>query len=126
MRKLKCEIWGRKLELDVIYDCFSGEEVLQGQVEALNDFIGKFEIVDKILPEVKQYCLKNDGEDIPDQDIPNIFRYIVPKSVYVERPDDGKTHIVALICAYKFDPEHGVAVWFRNERFWKISAGDML
>ena len=32
-------VWGRKLELDIVYDAYEGEEILPSQINALDDFL---------------------------------------------------------------------------------------
>lgn len=124
MNKEKIEIWGRKLELGIKYDCYTGEEVLDSQKEALEAFLKSEENIASSLQEVKKYCLGQNREEIGNSDIENIFKYVAPKYLYVVRNTDR--HIVSVMCNYKFDQENGIAVVFENEKFSKIGRQDII
>lgn len=124
MNKEKMTIWGRNFELEVKFDCYSGEEVLEIQKEALSAFLKSRNAVEDSLDQLKQYCLKNNKAEIGGDNIENIFRYVVPKYLYVAR--DEKNHVVAIMCNYKFDSEHGIAIVFENENFSKIGMQDII
>ena len=55
--------------------------------------------------------------------VDNIFKYVMPKNIYV--PRNLKKRVVAIMCNYKFDTEHGIAVVFENEQFKEIGAQDI-
>jgi hypothetical protein len=122
MNNIKTTIWGRDFTLDIVYDCYEGETVLEDQKNAALAFADAKEAVDFSLVKMKEYCLAANPKDIENGKIENIFKYIMPKYLYVERVE--KKHIVALMCNYKFDPEHGIAVLFENEVFSKICKQD--
>ena len=48
----------------------------------------------------------------------------MPKSLFVRR-DEAK-RIVAIMCDYRFDMEHGLAVVFENEQFKMIGEQDII
>lgn len=48
----------------------------------------------------------------------------MPKSLFVGR-DEAK-RIVAIMCDYRFDMEHGLAVVFENEQFKMIGEQDII
>ena len=52
--KEKIRIWGRNFELEVRYDCYTGEEILESQKKALSAFLGSEDAVDASLEEVKK------------------------------------------------------------------------
>ena len=124
MSKEKMTIWGRELELEIEYDCYSGEDVLDSQKEAVEAFLGAGKNVDASLEEVKKYCLKNNKCEIGADSIENIFKYVAPKYLYVVR-DDAK-HIIAIMCNYKFDSENGIAIVFENEKYSRIGKQDII
>ncbi|MCR5024067.1 MAG: hypothetical protein K6A90_07020 [Lachnospiraceae bacterium] len=124
MSKEKITIWNRDFDMEVKYDCYSGEEVLQIQKDAINEFLKSGTAIDAALEQVKQYCLKNNKDDIGGNSIENIFKYVAPKYLYVARNKDK--HVVAIMCNYKFDPENGLAVVFENEKFSKIGMQDII
>lgn len=116
-------IWGRKFKLDIRYDLRPGETLLPIQKDAAEQFIKKAAILDRSLPELKKYCAENSDGRVRIQDIDNIFRYVVPSYVYVIR--DEKHRTVALMCHYKFDLEHGIAMIYENEKLKKIGGQDI-
>ena len=99
MSKCKITIWDRAFDLSVVYECYAGEEILESQREA---FAGQ---------------LKDDG-------IENIFKYVMPKSIFV--PHTKKHRIAAIMCNYKFDMEHGIAVVFENGKLKKVGTQDIV
>ena len=122
MDKIKTIIWGRSFELDIVFDVYKGEEILPKQKEALRCFTSTDMFTDESLDAVKKYCLSRDSDEIEDK-IENIFKYVVPQSIYIPRRQ-GEYRIVALMCAYRFDIEHGIAVIFSNEQLKNISNQD--
>ena len=121
MNEVELMIWGRTFKLEVVYDCYSGEEVLDIQREALGEFMNANTEIDLSLNRVKDYCLTHDSDNI-GYEIDNIFKFVVPKSIFVKRTDE---HIVALICNYKFN-EHELAIVFKNGRLFDIGSGDII
>lgn len=124
MNKINVKIWGREYEMNIIYDCYSGEKVLSSQIDAVKAFSSSTQAIEESLPEVKKYCLTMDKEEINTDTIENIFKYVAPKYLYVSRED--KKHVVSIMCNYKFDQEHGIAVVFENEKFSKIGKQDII
>ena len=116
-------IWGRSFELEIRYDIRPGETLLPNQKEAAEQFIKKADILERSLPELKKYCAENSDGIVEVQDIDNIFKYVVPAYVFVVRDEEHRT--VALICHYKFDPEHGLAMLFENEELKEIGEEDI-
>ncbi len=122
--KEKIRIWGRNFELEVRYDCYTGEEILESQKKALSAFLGSEDAVDASLEEVKKYCLEQNGNDIGESVIENIFKYVMPKYIYVLRNTEKPA--VAVMCNYKFDPEHGIAIVFEDGKIHQIGKQDMI
>lgn len=121
--RIKIVLWGREFNLDVSYDCYPGEEVLQEQKEALDDFVSKEEPTKGSLPKLKQYILDNSEEIENEVEIKNIFKYIMPKALYIPRQGE-KT--VAVLCDYRFDMEHGLAVVFEKGEVKEIGSEDII
>lgn len=124
MSKERITIWNREFDMEVKYDCYLGEEVLQVQKDAIDTFLKSGAAIDAALDQVKQYCLKNSKAEIGSDSIENIFKYVAPKYLYVAR--NKENHVVAIMCNYKFDPENGIAVVFENEKFSKIGMQDII
>ena len=122
MTKTSIKIWGRKLRIDVIFDHYEGEDILPVQKEAIEKFLENIKVVDEAEPKVKKYCLKSD--QIEDDKIDNIFKYVKPKALVAMR--SKKDRIVVLLCDYKLDLEHGLAIEFKNEIFRRIGNSEIV
>ena len=107
--RININIWNRNFTLTVEYDCYSGEQITKSQEDALNCFIKNEELINKSNEIVKKYCKKNVNEDYSNQKKDNIFSYLMPDYIFVKREDNPR---VALMCKYKYDLEHGLAIIF--------------
>lgn len=117
----KINVWGRNFDLDVIFEVYKGEEVFDIQQEALDAFISAADNLLGSCEELKKYCIEKDADLIGDS-ISNIFKYVIPKSLYIKR--NTKKRTVALLCNYRFDEEHGLALIFENEKLTHIGTQD--
>ena len=108
--------WGRKFRLNIIFDCYSDEEIIDLQKEAEQ----KLDDIDfeSSLKAVKKYCLEDENLQ-GEKEINNIFKYVIPTGIFIVR--DKKKRKIALLCDYKYDPEHGIAVLFENEKYKGIT-----
>lgn len=111
IKELHRSIWERDFTLPIEYDCYEGESVTKEQIEALTLFISHPEWVDKAKKKVEIYCKKDVSADDTNQKKDNIFSYIKPNYYYVTRDEQP---LVALLCKYRYDPEHGLAVIFSS------------
>ena len=126
MSKVSLNIWGRPLDLDIEYACYEGEEILDSQKKAYELFVNRSsELFETAYFEAVNYCYKTNRADIVEDKIDNIFKYVKPKAIYIKRGtfDERK---VAIICAYKFNPDDGMAIVFRNEKFWEIGSENII
>lgn len=124
MSKYKINIWERAFELSVVYECYPGEEVMKSQKEAFDMLKENMAAIVESLEAVKKYVRKSGSAQLSDDSIDNIFKYVMPKSIFV--PHDKKHHTVAIICNYKLDMEHGLAVVFENGKFKKVGTQDIV
>lgn len=125
MNKVKINIWGREFELEVRYDWFEDEEeLLPTQENAISKLFESSNVINQSLDYVKEYCLSNDKDKFQEDDIENIFKYVMPTYLYVMRTGADRT--VAIVCDYRFDLEHGIAVVFKNEKFYQIGTQDII
>ena len=122
MSKVRITLWDRDFELPVSYSCYPGEQVTVQQKETLALFCKSESPADGALPELKKYVIKT-SEGQCGENIENIFKYVIPKSLYIPRADGN---IVAIICSYKFDMENGIAVVFENGKLKKIGTQDVI
>lgn len=122
MSKSVLKIWGREFELNIIYECYPGDEVLDSQRVEF-ELLTSADTVDTALESVKRYVARTAGSQV-DTPIENIFKYVMPKSVFV--PHNKKSPSVAIMCNYKFDMEHGIAVVFENGKYKEIGTQDIV
>lgn len=123
MNNKKVNIWNRDFEMRVVYQNFPGEHVTTAQEKSAvsiddTDFYSALEMVKKY---IKKWNTNELGED---SDISNIFRYVSPKSFLIPRKDDKATF--AIMCNYKFDMEHGIAVLFENGKCKDVGPQDIV
>ena len=123
MPKTSMNIWGKQFKLDIIYDVYEDEKILPIQEEALKKITSNSKAIDATLPRVKKYCLESEliGNVTA---IDNIFNYVKPKALYIKRSKTSR--IAALICDYKLDTDHGMAIVFKNEKFSEIGSQDII
>lgn len=125
MNKISLTIWGRSFELPVAFDCYEGEEVLQAQYDALNEFCDAQITIEEAKTNVEKYCVELNAKEIGAQRIDNIFKYVMPTGVFVRR-SNSEDRFVGLICKYRFNPEDGLVVLFKNGAFYEIGTSDIL
>ena len=123
MNKVKISIWGREFDIDVRYSCYPGEEITQTQKEAVNEFCASNDITVDSINKVKDYIANASDSNLKVIDIENIFKYVMPKYLYVPRTDK---RVIAVMCNFKFDTENGIAVVYKNERFEEIGEQDIV
>lgn len=124
MNSIKLSIFGRDFDLKVVYSKYSGEDILDSQKEVYQQFIDNVVFDEKILEKLKKYCLEHNLEQIGSNKIDNIFRYVIPKSIYVTRNTPQPK--VGLMCKYKFDLDNGIVLIFKNEKLIKIDSQDAI
>jgi len=113
----KMKIWNRDFDINIVFDVYDGEEVLQEQKSALEAFGNAEDELLSDTSEVEKYCIKNNQKEIGDT-VSNIFKYVIPTTLLICRK--AGTHKVALLCNYRFDEEHGIALVFENEKLERI------
>lgn len=116
----KCciSIWERDFELPINYNCYEGEIVTDEQLLLLKEFFSHPEWINKSKNIVVKYCEQQVLDDDENQKKDNIFSYIKPMSVFVK---NVKRPRVALICKYRYDEEHGLAIVF--DKMGNINVG---
>lgn len=122
MSKSILNIWGRKFELNVVYECYPGEKILETQRAAFEQVCTK-NLIDTALDHVKTYIM-NDAASQVELPIDNIFKYVMPISIFV--PHNKKSSQIAIMCNYKFDTEHGIAIVFEDGKYKEIGAQDII
>ncbi len=118
---LNIKIWNRDFDLNVLYDCYAGEEILDEQKEALKKFSSDKTTIESSKADVERYCLHHNKDEIGNNEIDNIFKYVMPESIFVKR--DLR---VAIMCRYKFDSEHGICAVFRDGKLIEVGKQDII
>lgn len=122
MSKIALSIWGREFNLDVIYETFTDKGVIDNQRLVLS------KIADIDFSEskraVEKYIIEENSEDLGSDKVDNIFKYVIPKSIFIVR--EAEMRIFAVMCKYKFDMEHGLAVVFENEKIKAVGPQDII
>lgn len=123
MNKAKLNLWNRDFELFISYSCYPGEEVTDIQTDAAKEFCEDTSVALAALDALKLYVEKSSDVSVRACEIDNIFKYVMPKSIFVPRADKK---VVAIICNYKFDIENGIAVVFENGTLKEIGPQEII
>lgn len=114
-------VWGREISVKVVFDCYEGETVSSVQQEAFDEFLANPSVWEEAKVQAERYCISENKV----KDIQNIFQFVMPRSIYVKRTNDN-SKVVAILCAYRFDAEHGLAIVFKDNVFDKIGPQDII
>lgn len=123
MNKVNMNIWGREFELPVMIKQFKGKEITETQKEAIDEFNSCEKLLNSVKGDVEKYVLENGLKATGISEVDNIFKYVIPKSISVPK---AKERVVAIMCNFKFDMEHGVAIIFENEKLKNIGPQDLI
>ncbi len=106
-------IWGREFALPIEYDCYKGEKITQEQIMAVKNFASHKDWIEASKEDVEAFCKEQVLEDDENQNKENIFSYIKPEYFFIKRDEDNPR--VAIMCNYRYDQEHGLAIVFSHE-----------
>lgn len=126
MNKETLLLWSREFDLPIQMERYTDESILPSQTNAVNRLVNASRTeLNAAKKAVKEYVLKKNPNVFSGNDsIDNIFRYVIPKSIFV--PHDEKHSIAAIFCNYKFDSEHGLAIVFNNGKFKEVGPQDIV
>lgn len=124
IESLEVSIWGREFTLPVEYDCYEGEEVTKAQIQAIKRFESHTEWIQESKSIVEDYCRKQVMSDDENAKKENIFSYIKPECIFVKR--DKENPRIAMMCKYRYDLEHGLAVVFSSDGEVTVGMQDMI
>ena len=116
----KIVLWNREFELEVIYETYDGIGVSDKQTNALKVFQSNKESLIRSKDAVEAYFVETGYISGAEKDV-NLFRFIMPRYVYVTR--DGR---VSLMCDFKYDLEHGIAIVFKDGELEKTGPQDII
>lgn len=117
-------IWNRKFDLPVRFDCFGDEKILKSQYEIFDRFSLNSQWIEEARSDIERYCSKLVREDKDNRQKKNVFSYLKPDYIYVNR-DELKPRI-ALMFKYRYDPDHGVAAVFDEQGHFEIGSQDII
>lgn len=122
------KVWGREFDIGILYERYEGEERTSAQDVALNSLLASWDVVNSSLEEVKRFCVEWYPRELEaisgGRIIDNIFRYVMPESLFVLRREDVRA--VELLCRSRLDPEHGLAIYFENESLAGVGTGSTI
>ncbi|MCM1328621.1 MAG: hypothetical protein NC253_04195 [Ruminococcus sp.] len=124
IESLDINVWGRKFTLPVDYDCYDGETVTSLQIDAFNSFVSNTELIANSKSYVEEFCRKQVMDDEENVKKDNIFSYIKPECIFVKR--DKEHPRIALMCKYRYDLEHGLAVVFSSKGEITVGIQDII
>ncbi len=124
IESLETTIWGRKFTLPVEYDCYEGEEVTKAQIQALKHFKSHTEWIEQSESIVENHCREQVMSDEENTKKDNIFSYIKPECLFVKR--DKENPRIAMMCKYRYDLEHGLAVVFSSDGEVTVGMQDII
>ncbi len=110
INKIDIGIWGRIFSLEVDYAHHKDESITEDQEQAIENFLANPQWIDRAKKHVEDFCRHEVFEDDENQKKDNIFSYVKPQYLLVKRNEDKPR--VAIMCNYRYDPEHGLAVMF--------------
>ena len=116
-------IWGRDFSVPVDYNCYAGETLLPEQTEAIKTFLDCPLWLENAKNSVEQYCHEQVMRDTENSKKENIFSYIKPKGFFVKREKKPR---IALMCKYRYDIEHGLAVIFAADGSVTVGPQDII
>lgn len=122
--KASISIWDRLFSLPVEYDCYQGELVTQEQIDALNVFLSHKEWIEASKSQVENYCRNQVLADDENCKKDNVFSYIIPESIFVKREHPHPR--IALMCKYRYDLEHGLAIVFSTSGSVAVGSQDVI
>lgn len=124
LNEIDINFWERDFNLPIKYDCYEGESVLKEQEELVSAFLDNKDWIENALPKLVKHCKKDVMADKENKKKDNVFSYIKPHYLYVTREGDNSR--IALMCKYRYDPEHGLAIIFDKKGKVEIGNQDLI
>ncbi len=126
MSKKKVEVWGRTFEIDVIFRCYRGEVIDEIQIQAYKEFMEHWdEHMDEAYRAFEKYCAEEYSEEIGGDKFDNIFRFLIPRLIYVQKAYDH-SKMVGFECYFKPDLENNLAAKFVNGKIVEVGGEQII
>lgn len=122
MNKVNVQIWGRDFELGISYQNYPGEDITENQLKTLTEVPAVN--YDAAKAGVEGYIRKFFASELRDDNLDNIFRFVMPKSVLIPRTETSGTF--AIMCNFKLDMEHGIAVIYEDGEYKTAGPQDLI
>lgn len=116
-------IWDRSFLLRIEYDCYDDEKITVAQENAVKQFLSHGEFITRAKAQVEEFCREQVQADVDNNKKDNIFSYIKPIYLFVKREAQPR---VAIMCNYKYDLEHGVAIVFTADGTISVGTQDII
>ena len=122
MNKVNVRIWGREFELGVSYQNFPGEDITENQQKILTTV--PTADYDAAKAGVVGYIRKFFVDELGNDNLDNIFRFVMPKNILIPRTE--ASDMFAIMCNFKLDMEHGIAVIFEDGEYKTAGPQDLI
>jgi len=80
-------------------------------------------LIEKSKAKVEAYCREKVLEDDENEKKDNVFSYVKPEYLFVKREENPR---VIMMCKYRYDLEHGLAVVFSLDSNIVVGSQDMI
>ena len=121
MSKQLLNSWNRDFEIDITYEIFSDKPVTERQ-KTIASGLSAVDFSESLEGVIK-YIRKYNSRDLGEERIDNLFRYVIPKRIYITQSEEEE---FAIMCNYKFDMEHGIAVVYKCGKFKEAGPQDII
>lgn len=121
--KIQTSLWGAGVELDVYFEQLDYDEPTEVQLDAFARVDEVWAQVDAAVPHIIDYVrdeAANLGNSVEEN---GVFELVHPTTLFIA---ESEQRVVAILCEFDYDPEHGLAVVFENERFKEVGAQDIV
>lgn len=120
--RISIAIWGKKFDIPVKFETKENENVSTTQVKALDNFVSNVPEELKNDKKISDYVIKHNASEIGGTTVSDIHKYVTPKFICIKKSNIVRG--VAVVCDYKLDKDHQLALIFDNEKFKKIASVD--
>lgn len=115
-------IFERHFDLLVEYDHYADPSLMKKLEASLLRFLSHDEWIVNAKSQLENYCQEDVLQDKENQKKDNVFSYIKPECIYVKRDSIR----VAIMCHYRYDPEHGLAIVFDSDGNVTVGIQDII
>ncbi len=123
-KTLRITIWEREFTLPIEYESYTGERTTKEQKTAVKIFASHQDWINDSKHVVEEFCKEMVLADDENQKKDNVFSYVKPDYLFVRR--DKEYPRVALMCKYRYDPEHGLAIVFAHDGSISVGMQDII